>query len=184
MRRVPSRPAYLLCGLLATPAPAAAGVDEAAALAADTVPALAFVEPAPPPVTAFAPGDDGAGDLSRYAGEVVVLNMWATWCAPCRREMPSLQRLQDRMGDEGLEVVTIAFGRHNPAAMERFWEEAGVTSLPLHLDASTELARGLGVVGLPHTAILDREGRVVAHLAGEADWDAPEMVAVLRALSD
>ncbi|PWJ22476.1 TlpA disulfide reductase family protein [Jannaschia seohaensis] len=136
-----------------------------------------------PSVDTFAREDSTRGRLEDYAGEIVVLNFWATWCAPCKAEMPSLQALQDRLGDEGLEVVTVAFGRHNPMQMKRFWQDAGITSLPLHLDAGTELARALGVAGLPHTLILDREGQVIAELKGEADWAAPETLALMRGLT-
>ncbi|TFL19175.1 TlpA family protein disulfide reductase [Jannaschia formosa] len=171
--------ALYLGGLsLATPA---AALD--AALLTGTMSRLDPAEtPWSPEVETFAREDSTRGRLSDYAGEVVVLNFWATWCAPCKAEMPSLQALQDALGDEGLEVVTVAFGRHNPMQMKRFWEEAGITSLPLHLDAGSELARAFGVKGLPHTAILDREGRVLAELAGEAHWDAPETLALLRSL--
>jgi thiol-disulfide isomerase/thioredoxin len=163
---------------LATPA---AALDEVLATGAMTK--LAILEaPRPAPDAAFTHPDGTEGTLADYAGEVAVVNFWATWCGPCRAEMPSLQALQDALGEEGLEVVTIAFGRHNPAAMERFWEATGVTTLPLLLDADTDLAQALGVKGLPHTVVIDREGRVVAELRGEADWAAPETLAVMRAL--
>ncbi|MEM7710293.1 MAG: TlpA disulfide reductase family protein [Pseudomonadota bacterium] len=168
---------YMAAMLVATPVPALE-----ADLLTGTMERMRVVEPYVPPVTGYATEDGEAGDLSDYAGDVVVLNFWATWCAPCRAEMPSLQALQDELGDEGLEVVTIAFGRHNPVAMERFWQEAGITSLPLHLDAGTEMARGLGVRGLPHSFVLDREGQVVAELGGEADWAAPETLALMRSV--
>ena len=155
----------------------------ARALAADAVPALRFVDPTVPPVTAFTTFDGEPMDLSAYAGDVVVLNFWATWCGPCRAEMPTLDALQQAMGDEGMEVVTMAFGRHSPVSMELFWREAGVESLPLHRDETTEMARGLGVKGLPHTVVLDAEGRVVAELIGEADWASDDMKAVLAALA-
>ena len=164
--------------------PAAADLAQARVLAAGTVPALAFVEPAAPAVTAFTTFEGEAADLSAYAGEVVVLNFWATWCGPCRREMPSLQALADAVGDDGVAVVPMAFGRHSPESMTLFWEEAGITSLPLHRDAAGEMAAALGVRGLPHTVVLDREGRAVAELVGEADWAAAEMRAVLGALAD
>ena len=171
-------PLYLLALALATPA--AAGPD-ALRDAAAALPQLEVVAaPAPAPDAVFAGADGAPMDLSAYAGKPAVVNFWATWCAPCRAEMPGLQRLADTRDD--LEVVTIAFGRHNPAAMARFWEEAGITSLPLHLDADGALARALGVRGLPHTVILDAEGRLVASYRGEAVWDGPEVGAVLDAL--
>ncbi len=177
--------AFGLYGLVALSAslaadPAAAEVDPA--LLTGTMASLELRPPMAAPTAGFARVDGTEGDLSDYAGSVVVLNFWATWCAPCRAEMPSLQALQDSLGPEGLEVVTIAFGRHNPVAMERFWAAAGITDLPLHLDAGTELARGLGVAGLPHSFILDRDGRVIAELVGEADWSAPETLTLLRAV--
>ncbi|MEM8825067.1 MAG: TlpA disulfide reductase family protein [Pseudomonadota bacterium] len=172
---------YIAATALATlvAAPAAA-LDED--LITGTMSGLRVVEPFVPPVTGYAMVDGTPGDMSAYAGDVVVLNFWATWCAPCRAEMPSLQALQDELQDEGLEVVTVAFGRHNPMAMTRFWEEAGLTTLPLHLDADTAMAKGLGVVGLPHTFLLDRSGQVIAEFRGEADWAAPETVALMRSL--
>lgn len=174
---------YGLALTLATPgAVLAADID--ADLLVGEMAGLELLAPYPPAITAYTQSDGTIGDLSDYAGQVVLLNFWATWCAPCRAEMPSLQALQDQMGGGDLEVVTMAFGRHNPAAMERFWEETDVTTLPLHLDARSELARGLGVRGLPHTFVLDRDGRVVAQLIGEADWDAPETLAVMQAFVD
>jgi thiol-disulfide isomerase/thioredoxin len=170
----------LYVSLLALATPAAA-LDEG--LLTGEMRRLQVAEaPWSPEIDSFARADSTRGRLSDYAGEVVVLNFWATWCAPCRAEMPSLQALQDALGDEGLEVVTVAFGRHNPAQMERFWEEAGITSLPLHLDAGSEMAGSMGVRGLPHSFVLDREGRVIAELAGEADWAAPETLALMRSL--
>jgi thiol-disulfide isomerase/thioredoxin len=169
---------YGLAFALASPA---AGFD-AALLTGDMARMRVAETPWQPEVDSFARRDSTRGRLSDYAGDVVVLNFWATWCAPCRAEMPSLQALQDELGGEGLEVVTVAFGRHNPAQMERFWQEAGITTLPLHLDAASELAQAMGVRGLPHSFVLDREGRVIADLPGEADWAAPETFALMRAL--
>ncbi|WP_371154895.1 TlpA disulfide reductase family protein [Jannaschia sp. 2305UL9-9] len=172
--------AFGLYGLTATLATPAAALQPE--LLTGTMGRLQVSEtPWQPEVETFAREDSTRGRLSDYAGKVVVLNFWATWCAPCRAEMPSLQALDDALGDDGLEVVTVAFGRHNPMQMKQFWEQAGITSLPLHLDAGTELARALGVKGLPHTLILNRQGEVVAQLAGEADWAAPETIAVMKA---
>ena len=170
-----ARALYGLALALATPVAADVALDGA-------LPGMVALAPSAPSATGFARPDGRRGDLSDHAGEVVVLNFWATWCAPCKEEMPSLQALQDALGDEGLEVVTIAFGRHNPVAMERFWEDTGVTTLPLNLDADTTLARGFGVRGLPHTIVLDREGRAIAELVGEADWASADALDVMRAL--
>ncbi|WP_220747554.1 MULTISPECIES: TlpA disulfide reductase family protein [Jannaschia] len=171
--------AFGLYGLAVTLATPAAALDPA--LLTGTMAKMQIDDPWRPSVETFAQADSTRGRLSDYAGDVVVLNFWATWCAPCRAEMPSLQALQDAMEDDGVEVVTVAFGRHNPMQMKRFWQDAGITSLPLHLDAGAELAKSMGVRGLPHTFILNRQGAVIAQLAGEADWAAPETMALLRA---
>ena len=170
-------PLYGLILALATPAQA--GID--AALLTGDMAKVELLEPAVPPETEFVDAAGAPADLSAFHGQVVVLNFWATWCAPCREEMPSLQTLQDAMGAGDLEVVTLAFGRHDRAAMEAFWAEAGVTTLPLARDPASEVARGLGVRGLPHTIMLDREGRAVAQLVGTADWAAPETLALMKA---
>jgi thiol-disulfide isomerase/thioredoxin len=119
--------------------------------------------------------------LADYAGEPVVLNFWATWCAPCREEMPSLDRLQAEMGDR-LEVVTVATGPNSPAGIRRFFEEEGIANLPMLTDPKQELARGMAVLGLPVTVILDPEGREIARLTGGAEWDTPEAKAMLEAI--
>ncbi len=86
---------------------------------------------------------------SRLRGKWVLVNFWATWCAPCRKEMPMLSALQEELGGDGFEVVTIATARNPPQAMETFFEEIGVTNLPLHRDPRSELAREMAVLGLP-----------------------------------
>ena len=128
-------------------------------------------------------GEDGSEmTLAAYDGQIVVLNFWATWCAPCRKEMPYLDALQMQMGGDDLQVVTIATGRNPRPAMERFFAETGVENLPLHADPRQSLARSFGVLGLPATLILDREGREIARMQGEADWSSDSAVAILTAL--
>lgn len=120
--------------------------------------------------------------LAAYEGKHIVLNFWATWCAPCRHEMPMLSALADRYDPQDVEIVTIATGRNTRPAMERFFGEIGVDNLPLHTDARQGLARSLGVLGLPVTLILDPEGNEIARLQGEADWNSDSAVAILDAL--
>ena len=130
-------------------------------------------------------GEDGSDlTLDHYAGQIVVLNFWATWCAPCRKEMPHLSALQAEMGGDDLQVVTIATGRNPLPGMQRFFAEIGVDNLPLHTDARQALARSMGVLGLPVTIILDRDGQEVARLQGDADWSSDSAKAILRALMD
>jgi thiol-disulfide isomerase/thioredoxin len=122
---------------------------------------------------------DGEHSLAEYKGKWVVLNFWATWCAPCRAEMPSLDRLQAAHPE--LAVVPVATGRNAVEQITRFYDEAGVKNLPVLRDPKSGLARAMGVLGLPVTIILDPEGREVARLIGDAEWDSEDANAVLAA---
>lgn len=122
--------------------------------------------------------------LADYEGKVVLLNFWATWCAPCRKEMPMLSELQAELGGDDFEVVTLATGRNPPPAMKAFFEEIGVSNLPLHRDPRSKVAREMGVLGLPITVIMDRDGQEIARLQGDAEWDSESAKAILRSLID
>lgn len=122
--------------------------------------------------------------LDDYAGKVVVLNFWATWCQPCRKEMPQLALLQERLGGDDLAVVTVATGRNPRPAIDRFFDEIGVTNLPKFTDERQALARSLGVLGLPATLILDRDGQEIARLLGDAEWASDGAIALLTAVID
>jgi thiol-disulfide isomerase/thioredoxin len=133
------------------------------------------------PQAALLDMSDGAHGLDEFKGKWVVLNFWATWCAPCRHEMPSLDRLQAAMPE--IAVVPLAAGRNAPEQITKFFKEAEVTNLTVWRDPKMELARAAGVVGLPVTLILNPEGQEVARLIGDAEWDTPEAQAVLKALA-
>ena len=126
--------------------------------------------------------DGGKLRLADWQGQVVLLNFWATWCAPCRAEMPALDALQGEMGDR-VAVVTVATGRNSMPGIEKFFEDAQITRLPVLLDPKSALARQMGVAGLPVTVILNREGEEVARMIGEAHWNSPEAQAVLSELA-
>ena len=130
-------------------------------------------------------GEDGDEmTLAAFEGKHVVLNFWATWCAPCRKEMPDLAALQMELGGDDFEVVTIATGRNPRPSMEAFLAEIGVDNLPLHSDERQNLSRSLGVLGLPVTLILNPEGQEIARLQGDADWHSDSAVAIMKALID
>lgn len=131
---------------------------------------------------AFKSEDGQDMTLADFAGKHVVLNFWATWCAPCRHEMPHLSALQETMGGDKLEVVTIATGRNPLPGMQRFFAEIEVDNLPLHTDARQNLARSLGVLGLPVTIIINPEGYEVARMQGDADWSSENAMAIMQAL--
>ncbi|MDF1873302.1 TlpA disulfide reductase family protein [Vannielia sp.] len=127
-------------------------------------------------------GPDGPATLADFAGEVVVVNFWATWCAPCRKEMPALSALQEELKGQPARVVTIATGRNPEGAVTRFMKEIEVGNLPIYRDPRQQLARRMAVLGLPVTVILDAKGREVARLTGDADWDSESAKAIIAAL--
>ena len=127
---------------------------------------------------------DGAGEatLEDWQGKYVLINFWATWCAPCRKEMPQLDALQKEFGGDDFEVLTIATGRNSPDGIKRFFEEAGIENLPRHQDPKQALASQMGIFGLPITVIMDPEGREIARLRGDADWSSDSAKAIVQAL--
>lgn len=139
-------------------------------------------EAKPVPDTAFIAEDGSDLTLAAYKGKLVLVNFWATWCAPCREEMPSLAALQAEFGGDDFQVVTIATGRNPPPAMKKFFEEAGVTNLPLHRDPKQALARQMAVLGLPVSVFLNAEGQEIGRLLGDADWHSDAARALIAAL--
>ena len=144
------------------------------------------VHTTPEPVSdeTFTTGQGGEARLTDYAGKITLVNFWATWCAPCRKEMPMLADLQTEFGGDAFEVVTIAVGRNARPGMEKFFEEIGVDNLPLHIDRPMSLSRAMGVLGLPVTILVDRDGQEVARLQGDAVWNSDSAKAIIRAMVD
>ena len=140
-------------------------------------------EPVPAPDTTFTDPAGGEHRLTDGDGRLRLVTFWATWCAPCRAENSSLDALQRGRGGDDFEVVAIATGRNDPAAIERFNAETGVTALPVRLDPRGALARAMNVPGLPVTVLLNREGAEIARLMGGADWNSPAAVAIIDYLA-
>ena len=136
----------------------------------------------PPIEEPFRDGEGGEVRLADFSGKVVLVNLWATWCAPCRAEMPSIDRLAAEMAGEDLAVVALSTDRFGAERIQAFFDEIGVEHLAVYQDKRSELARAAGAMGLPVTLILDREGREVARLTGDAEWDSPEAKAFLARL--
>lgn len=126
--------------------------------------------------------DDGGKPrtLAEYRGKVVLLNIWATWCTPCRKEMPALDRLQQMLGGPDFQVVALSIDRGGAADVRRFYEEIGIRALPIHVDPESESTVKLKTLGVPTTLLIDREGRELWRKIGIAEWDAEDVVEGLR----
>ncbi len=125
------------------------------------------------PATAFVARDGSPWHFKSFKGEVVLVNFWATWCAPCRDEMPSLVNLANTMKGRDFRLITITLDRQGFEAADPFLEEVGAMGLETYQDRSNKLlleAAG-GELGLPLTLFLNRKGKVVAKMLGPAEWD-------------
>jgi len=176
--------ALLYLGLIAGANTAIADLSAIEAMREGDMRKLVFVEDPQPVSDATFNLADGAGEgrLSDYRGKWVLLNFWATWCAPCRKEMPMLAELQTEFGGDQFEVVTLATGRNSPQGIVKFFKDIEVTNLPRHQDPKQNVAKEMGVFGLPITVIIDPEGNEIARLRGDADWSSDNAKAILAAL--
>ena len=118
--------------------------------------------------------------LEQFRGKLILLNVWATWCPPCRREMPTLERLQARLGGPEFEVVALSIDKGGRAAVESFFDEINVQALKVYVDPTTAVRNGLALTAFPTTLLIDRQGREIGRYTGGADWDSPATVAMLR----
>lgn len=160
----------------------AEGRAEVEALRAGDMRKLVFQDVAvAAPEVGFVGADGVETSLGVSNGALRLVNFWATWCAPCREEMPALEALSEAYGGDGLEVILIATGRNSPDAIARFFAEEGI-ALETALDPKGALAQAMGVPGLPVTVILNREGEELARLLGGADWDDASARAIVENL--
>lgn len=133
------------------------------------------------PDVAFQDGDGKPVKLSDWKGRVVLVNLWATWCAPCRKEMPDLASLQKELGSDQFEVVAISVDRKGAEASAAFLEETGADNLRLYVEPSTRIVTDFQSPGLPATILIDRQGREIGRLLGPAHWASPEAIALIKA---
>lgn len=140
--------------------------------------------PKPPPAIAFAGGEGQAMSLADFRGKTVLVNLWATWCVPCREEMPALDKLQAELGGSDFQVVAINVDTRNPDKPKAWLQENGIKNLAYHADPAGKLLQVLQksghVVGLPTTFVVDPAGCEIAILKGPAEWDAPDALAFMR----
>lgn len=118
--------------------------------------------------------------LSEWSGKVVVLNLWATWCAPCREEMPSLDKLKTYFAHENFDVVAISMDRGGLGKPRKFYGEERLKNLELYIDPTSKLMFKLKAVGLPATLLIDRRGREIGRLPGPAEWDSATAIEMIK----
>ncbi len=139
-----------------------------------------FDRPRDVPEIRFKNAEERDLTLADFRGKAVLLNIWATWCVPCRKEMPALDRLQAQLGGDDFVVLPLSIDRTGLPAVRRFYEELGLQKLGIYIDASGAASRALAAPGVPTTLLIDRQGREIARKMGAAEWDGPEMVALIR----
>ena len=129
-------------------------------------------EPEALPEIAFIDGTGAAKSLNDFKGKVVLLNLWATWCLPCRKEMPALDRLQAALGSYKFEVVALSVDRAGVEASRKFLDGIKIANLKLYVDPTAKASGPLKIIGMPTTILINAEGREVGRLLGEAEWDS------------
>ncbi len=172
----------LVALLLALPGPGASAQADAdpagQASLGEFIPAS---RPRPAPPAVFTDADGKTLSLRDFAGKLVLVNLWATWCAPCRHEMPSLERLQTRLGDK-IAILAISEDRGGSKAVAPFIAKLGLKVVKTYLDPESTVGRAFKVDGLPTSFLIDRQGRVLGRVEGEAEWDSPKMLAIIDPL--
>lgn len=134
------------------------------------------------PAISFTTATGEARSLKDYVGTGIVLNFWATWCAPCVEEMPSLAKLAGAVHDDNVRVLPLSSDHGGAPVVERFYTQRDIQGLPILLDPHGDAARAFGSRGLPTTVLIDAAGRERGRYEGGADWTDPAAIAAVREL--
>ena len=137
--------------------------------------------PRPLPELSFVDAEGHDLSLADFAGKVVVLNVWATWCAPCRQELPTLAHLQDELGGPSFQVIALSTDPPGDGAVPGLYRELDLSEAGIFVDATGSAMRDLGIYALPTTLLIDAEGRELGRLTGAATWDGDEALAAIGA---
>ncbi|GJM03753.1 MAG: thioredoxin [Rhodomicrobium sp.] len=141
---------------------------------------LIHKEPKALPAFTFQDRFGASKTLDDFKGKLILLNLWATWCAPCREEMPSLDNLKKLFSSDEFDVLAISMDRGGINKPKKFFEETKLKHLSLYIEPSAKLMFKLKAVGLPATLLIDKEGREVGRLPGPAQWDSDEAINLIR----
>ncbi|MCZ7595771.1 MAG: TlpA family protein disulfide reductase [Hyphomicrobium sp.] len=129
----------------------------------------------------FLNGDGAEVGLDDFRGKVVLLNVWATWCAPCREEMPALDKLQAELGSDKFQVVALAVDKSGIDGAKKFLSGIKVDKLGAYADPTAKEGTRLKVIGMPTTILIDKEGREIGRLIGPAKWDSADAKRLIEA---
>src|SRR5260370_29340730 len=146
----------------------------------EAAPFTSFDQPTDAPSIPISDLNGAASSLERFRGKVVLLNFWATWCAPCVHELPTLDGLQAELGGETFTVIAVTVDRGGSAVVRSFLARDGLSHLPVYLDAQGKLASALGSVGLPVTYVVGKGGQLEGSLVRPADWASEPARALIR----
>lgn len=141
-------------------------------------------DPAPiAPKTIFYDEANNAISIEKFAGKIVILNLWATWCAPCVKEMPSLDRLTERLPSDRFEVVAVSQDKGGLAVSKPYLERLGIRALRVYADPSGRLYREYGARGMPTSLIVGARGELLGRIEGAIEWDGDKVVSFLANLT-
>jgi thiol-disulfide isomerase/thioredoxin len=172
-------------GLLVAGTARAASSIEELDKGADGQPIVHFVvpdEPKPAPTISFVDPTGKTGSLDDYRGKVTAVHFWATWCTPCRAELPSVDAMNANFAGANFVVLPLSVDRDGPEVVSAFYRENGIKSLPIFIDDGLDAFRAFKLGGVPSTIFIDANGREIARVLGERDWSDPEIVEVVRKL--
>jgi thiol-disulfide isomerase/thioredoxin len=169
----------VLIALRAAAPPHANGPQPAAPNISDGAPFIVLPTPRPVAPLNFTDGEDSPMILADFRGRMVLLNLWATWCVPCRKEMPALARLQAKLGGPGFTVVPLSIDHRGRDVVARFYRELGLTSLGIYVDRSGNATFAVNAMGMPTTLLIDAQGRELGRVVGPTEWDGTAMLSQL-----
>ena len=175
----------LACGLfaasLASAASPLADLDEGA----DGAPILRMIlpdEPKPAPAVSFVDASGATKSLSDYKGKVTAVHFWATWCAPCRSELPTVNAMAESLAGNNIAILPLSVDRDGPEVVSTFYQENDIDALPLFVDDGLKAFRAFKLAGIPATVFVDEDGNEIARVLGDRDWSKPEVTELVRKL--
>ncbi len=150
------------------------------AWAADLRSYLAVEGKKPVPITAFFDRSGAKRSIQQYRGRGVVLNFWATWCPPCVKEMPALDRMKAALANQGIDVIAVSEDTKGIEHVEKYYAKLGLKHLEVFMDRDNALMRAAKVRSLPTTLLIDQAGNEIAGVFKDAEWDAPAIIEFVK----